>query len=111
MAEIANMTKEQLKEELAKAQAELEASKRAAEVTGEDPKRRVKIKLFKDNGKYKEPLLVSVNDYTALIKRGVMVEVPYYVAMHIHEIEEQDAKTAMMISGLAEAYAEKAKNM
>lgn len=109
MAEFSNMTKDQLKEELEKAHAELNA--RAVPAQSDDPKRRVKIKLFKDNGKYKEPLMVSVNDYTALIQRGVQVEVPYYVAMHIQEIEEQDAKTAMMISDLAESFANKAQKL
>lgn len=111
MAEISNMTKEQLKEELAKAQEKLQAAKHNSDVNADDPKRRVQIKLFKDNGKYKEPLMVSVNDYTALIQRGVPVDVPYYVAMHIREIEEQDAKTAMMIGELADAFASKAQNL
>ena len=111
MAEFSNMTKEQLKEELVKAQEQLASANAARAVDSSDPKRRVQIKLFKDNGKYKEPLMVSVNDYTALIQRGVMVEVPYYVAMHIREIEEQDAKTAMMIDDLADEFASKAQKL
>lgn len=61
---------------------------------------RVRIKLFKDNNKYREPLFVSVNDYSALIQRGVYVEVPMFVAQHIQEMEEADAKTAGMIESL-----------
>ena len=61
---------------------------------------RVRIKLFKDNNKYREPLYVSVNDYTALIKRGVYVEVPMFVAQHIQEMEAADEKTAGMIESL-----------
>ena len=35
--------------------------------------KRVTIKLFKDNGRYSQPLFVGLNDYTALIQRGVPV--------------------------------------
>lgn len=69
-----------------------------------DPKRMVSIKLFKDNYRYKDPLYVSVNDYSALIRRGEVVSVPYYVAKHIEEIVEQDESTAMLISTLSERY-------
>lgn len=36
----------------------------------------VKIKLFKDNDKYKDDVFVAVNGRTFLIKRGEEVEVP-----------------------------------
>lgn len=70
-----------------------EAAKKAAN----DPNRRVKVKLFKDSGKYREPLFVRVNDYTAIIPRGVVVEIPYFVACHLEETQKQDANTAMLI--------------
>ncbi len=84
-----------------KADAIADAKKTAAasEVVDDpsDPKRPVKIKLFKDNQHYKDPVFVGLNDYTAQIERGVWVTVPYYVAAHIREMEEQDRNTAEMI--------------
>ncbi|MEG1892031.1 MAG: hypothetical protein RR301_11460, partial [Clostridia bacterium] len=74
----------------------------------ENPRRRVKIQLFKDNGKYKEPLFVQVNDYRAAIPRGMVVEVPFFVAEHIREMQEQDASAAIMMQLLTQEYAEKA---
>ena len=40
----------------------------------------MKIKLFKDNSRYKEDLFVSVNGVNYKIRRGVEVEVPPEVA-------------------------------
>ena len=48
--------------------------------------KRVTIKLFKDNGRYSQPLFVGLNDYTALIQRGV----PVSVAMMIEESQAQE---------------------
>ena len=72
-----------------------------------DPKRLVTIKLFRDNNRYKEPLFVNVNDYSAQIQRGVSVQVPYFVAKHIEEMNAQDEATAMMVEGLVNEYAGK----
>lgn len=44
-----------------------------------DTEKRVKIKLFKGEGKYKEDVFVSVNGRNFQIQRGVEVEVPEYV--------------------------------
>ena len=40
----------------------------------------VRIRLFKDNSRYKGDLFVSVNGVNYKIRRGVEVEVPAYVA-------------------------------
>lgn len=69
-----------------------------------DPREMVTIKLFRDNNRYKEPLYVSVNDYSAQIQRGVSVQVPYFVAKHIEEMNAQDEATAMMLEGLVSDY-------
>ncbi len=53
--------------------------------------RKVKIRLFKDNDKYKAPVFVSVNGESYLIQRGVEVEVPVYVAEVIDNSAHQDA--------------------
>ena len=112
---MADKTKEQLMEEieeLKKKNEELEeAAKPKTETINNDPNRRVKIRLFKDNDKYSQPYHVSVNDYNAIIQRGVTVEVPYYVAKHMEEIAEQDAATANMIGKLTAEWEEKAKGL
>ena len=86
-----------------------ETKKQAVREEAFDPRQMVKIKLFRDNNRYKEPLFVSVNNYTALIQRGVQVEVPYFVARHIEEMNAQDEATAMLVEGLAKEYGEKSR--
>lgn len=76
-----------------------------------DPNKRVKIKLFKDGNRYKEPLYVRVNNYTALIPRGVEVSVPYFVAKHIEEMTQQDVNTAALVQAFAQEYGQKAEQL
>lgn len=57
----------------------------------------VTIRLFKDTGKYTNDLYVNVNDHNYIIKRGVEVQVPRYIADVIANSEKQDRNTAMMI--------------
>ena len=80
------------------------ANKTEGKALKNDPNRKVKIKLFKDSQRYKEPLYVSVNSYSACIPRGVPVEIPYFVAKHIEEMETQDQNTAITITILNEQY-------
>lgn len=67
-------------------------------------KEKVTIKLFKDNGKYKDDLVVGVNGVTYQIQRGIAVEVPRYVADVIYQSERQDQNTANMIEKLTSDY-------
>ena len=55
-------------------------------------KKNVRIRLFKDNSRYKGDLFVSVNGVSYKIRRGVEVEVPPEVA------EVQDERTAARIA-------------
>ena len=75
-----------------------------------DMKRRVKIRIESGIGQ-REPLTVRVNDYTAIIKRGVTVEVPYYVALAIQESQDADVKTSMKIEELSAKFAADSKNV
>lgn len=76
-----------------------------AEVDPEkDPNRRVPIRLFKDNDKYKDPLFVSVNGYRATIPRGETVYIPYFALLAIEESMAQDQSTATMIARLTESF-------
>ena len=81
----------------AEAEAEADSTANTAEETDEYEKwlqEPVKIKLFKDNDKYKDDVFVSVNGNKFLIKRGVEVEVPRYIKNCLDLSEEQKGYAA-----------------
>ena len=57
----------------------------------------VSIKLFKDNGKYKDDVFVSCNGETIAIKRGERVEIKRKFAEILDNSEHQDYETAMLV--------------
>ena len=57
-------------------------------------KKNVRIRLFKDNSRYKGDLFVSVNGVNYKIRRGVEVEVPPEVAEVLEHSQQQDEYTA-----------------
>lgn len=83
----------------------------AKKETRPDPRRLVKVKLFRDNGKYRDPLFVSVNNYRAAIPRGIEVAIPYYVYKHIQEMSAQDEATAQLIAMQSGEFEAKTKSM
>ena len=66
----------------------------------------VTIKLFKDDGKYKDDVFVCINGKTTQIKRGENVKVAESVAKVLDASARQDGKTATMIQGLQDEYRE-----
>jgi hypothetical protein len=58
----------------------------------------VKVKLFKDNRRYKGDVFVSVNGRRYQIQRGVEVEVPAEVAEVLQHSQMQDALAAERIA-------------
>lgn len=64
---------------------------------------KVRIKLFKDNGRYKGDLFVSVNGVNYKIRRGVDVEVPRAVAEVLEHSQRQDDLTAARIAAAEDA--------
>ena len=62
----------------------------------------VRIKLFKDKGKYFDDVTVIINGKSYLIKRGVEVEVPRKVAQVIADSERQRGYAADIIDGFIE---------
>lgn len=74
-----------------------------------NPMERVTIRLPKKKGQ--PSLFVNVNQYNALIPRGVEVSVPLYVKKHIDEMLAQDEDTMDMIEGLKEEYQQAIKNL
>lgn len=67
-------------------------------------KEMVTIKLFKDNGKYKDDVYVSVNDRSFLIKRGVEVSVPRFVEEVLKNSLSQDEYVASLVEKLQSDY-------
>lgn len=65
--------------------------------------KKVKIRLFKDNGRYREDLFVSVNGVNYKIRRGVDVEVPPEVAEVLEHSQTQDERTAARIAAAENA--------
>ncbi len=95
------------------AKAKAEANKTAtqgtvAQAAPTGPKM-VKIRLFKDNDKYKDDVFVAVNGRSYQIKRGVEVEVPDFVAEVLERSMKQDQATANMIERESGAYAAEAQ--
>lgn len=64
----------------------------------------VTIKLFKDNGKYRDDVYVAVNDRSFLIKRGVEVTVPRFVEAVLRNSLAQDEYVANLVEKLQGDY-------
>ncbi len=84
-------TKGMTKEELAAHKAEMEEL--------------VDIKLFKDSGKYKDDVFVSVNGETVAIKRGERVKIKRKFAEVLDNSEHQDYETSVLIEQKQREYA------
>ena len=80
-------------------------SKKAPKKKAPDGPKKVKIKLFKDKGEYRDDVFVGVNGERFLIKRGVEVEVPDYVAEVIENSAKQDARAAEFVQKIEAEYA------
>ena len=84
-----------------------EEAKEAIVEVKEDPNRKVKIKLFRDNDRYTESVYVAVNGESYMVPRGVEVEVPEYIAQVLENSMEQDQATAERLMKLEVAFSEK----
>ncbi len=67
-------------------------------------KQPVTIKLFKDNGRYRDDVYVSVNDRSFLIKRGIEVTVPRFVEQALQNSLTQDEYVASLVEQLVSDY-------
>ena len=70
---------------------------------------KVPVRLFKDNGKYKDDVFVCVNGRSMLIQRGKTVMVPRKFALVIEQSDEQREKAANIIDAKSSEYANEAK--
>ena len=66
-----------------------------------DPRRMVKVKLYRGR-KDGKGVFVSVNNHRYFVPRGTTVEVPYFIAEVLRNSEEQDEKTAVLIEQLGQ---------
>ena len=73
--------------------------------------KRVKIKLFKDNDKYKDDVFVAVNGKSYLIKRGVEVEVPESVKEVLDNSAAQEERAAEYMETQQKEYEQKTKKL
>lgn len=91
---------EELKAALNQKQA-IESDKiKAIRANEEYMKQPVTIKLFKDNGKYRDDVYVAVNDRSYLIKRGVEVTVPRFIEQALKNSLSQDEYVASLVEKL-----------
>ena len=74
-------------------------------------KKNVRIRLFKDNSRYKGDLFVSVNGVSYKIRRGVEVEVSPEVAEVLEHSQVQDERTAARIAQAEEFISAKPDGM
>ena len=97
------------KETAAAAEVKEEVKEEAQEAVKveQDPNRKVKIKLFRDNNLYKDAVFVAVNGENYMVPRGVEVEVPWYIAEVLENSMAQDQKTADQLHYLETDYAAK----
>lgn len=65
----------------------------------------VDVKLFKDNGKYKDPVFVGVNGENVVIERGVRVKVKRKFAEVLEASDKQDYQTSKMIEAKSDEFA------
>ena len=75
------------------------------------PAKKVKVKLFKDNGMYKDPVFVAVNGHRFIVPRGVEVEVPEYIARVLEESFRRDQATAEQLMTLERKFKEDSKKL
>ena len=74
-------------------------------------KKMVKVRLFKDNQNYTSDVFVSVNGENYLIKRGVTVDVPDYIAEVLESSQREDENAVMRMEKAEKSYLEKSKAM
>lgn len=110
MLEEAKKAKEEAEKILADAKASVngeltEEQKKANEERKTYWNEPVKVKLFKDNNKYKDDVFVAVNGENCVIKRGLEVEVKRKFADVLDNSDLQDYETSMLIEKKSNEFA------
>lgn len=86
------------------------AAKKTEETVTEKKAEKVKIRLFKDSGRYRDDVTVIVNGKVFKIQRGVEVEVPKNVAKVIERSIAQKEYVAELDDQLRAEYESQAKS-
>jgi hypothetical protein len=107
--EIEALIKARVEAEIEAAKPETEEQKRKE--VDEWLNQRVTVKLMKDSERYKDDVFVGVNGKGWLIKRGVPVQIPRFVAMALEDSLAQDEQTAMLIEKKTADYQRKIENI
>ena len=102
---------EMIRQELAKAQEAQPAEKQVLVELPAPPAKKVKVKLFRDNDRYKDPVFVAVNGERYIVPRGVEVEIPEYIYEVLERSMAEDQQTALMLEQLEQKFNEKTKEM
>lgn len=66
----------------------------------------VEVKLFKDNGKYKDDVFVAVNGENCVIKRGERVKIKRKFALVLENSDRQDYETSKLIEQKSAEFAD-----
>ena len=103
-AEAAKIVEEAKREAGMKTAAEAEKAEKAA-ANKAYMEELVPVKLFKDNGKYKDDVFVAVNGENCVIKRGERVMVKRKFAEVLDASDRQDYETAMLIEAKSSEFA------
>ena len=82
-----------------------EEQKKANEQRKEYWNESVKVKLFRDNNKYKDDVFVSVNGENCVIKRGIDVEIKRKFAAVLYNSDLQDYETSLLIEKKSNEFA------
>ncbi len=98
------------KQEAAQAAQTEEAKSAATEEAAQEKDTEI-VHLFKDNGRYKEPVFVAVNGEAYLVQRGVDVEVPKAIAEVLRHSEEMDNAAMAKIMAAEARAAEQAQRV
>ena len=122
MADKKNPTMDEVQEQVRQMleMAKAEAAKivaQAKESVGMDPKMEekrkadldrgeeyVEVKLFKDNGRYKDPVFVAVNGENCVIERGVRVKIKRKFAEVLDNSDNQDYETSRLMDAKSEEF-------
>ena len=102
---------EMIRQEVAKAQEAQPAEKQVLVELPAPPAKKVKVKLFRDNDRYKDPVFVAVNGERYIVPRGVEVEIPEYIYEVLERSMAEDQQTALMLEQLEQKFNEKTKEM
>lgn len=69
----------------------------------------VEVRLFKDNGKYKDDVYVAINGKNCIIRRGVWTRIRRKFALLLDQSEIQDLRTAELMEREANRFAEESR--